>query len=715
MAYSGPVLFTDTETYSTIGGPGQVGAPKYARHCELLCAGWVHASMEAGEIVDVGGYAHWDSAEPYDPLLRSYRAYLNDPAVIKIAHNSQFDRLVLHHTLGAPIDPKQWWCTSTMALLHALPPDLDRLTRVLGVPDDAQKLKEGKSLIRRFCQPAAKNHKADRYTEETHPEEWARFLEYLRIDVLGMVEVYKRLPKLNWTEKEIELWHLDQAMNDRGVRIDRRLAQAGADYAVVEKARLREQFVEITGGITPGQRAKCHEWLLAHGVDVPDTKKETFEAVKDQYPWGDDRRMVMEIMIASNKTSTSKYQAALDRIDDDDTLRGILVFAKASRTGRWGGTGMQIHNMPSRRIPKQKKIDTYTSALKAGIADLLYGDESMLYGAAAARNLLIPRPGHKFVVSDLSNIEGRKVAWFAGEQWKLDAFAAYDRGDGPDLYNIAAASIVGGDPWDLAPGNPAKARSIRNAFGKVSELAFGFQGGVVGMGNFCNAYGVTMAENWDTIQESADADYILKAHDDYAEWGAKNNPDIDKKEWIARETIKLAWRAKHPATKQLWYSLNDAAKSAIQNPGTWHRAGPILKFTCRVHPPTGIKYLFMKLPSGRYLCYPFVRISDSGKIHYMGQHQQTGQWVDQSIYGGKFLENAAQASARDVLAWQLPKMAAAGYYTLFTVHDEGIAEVPNETRFTDKEYSNLLQSGLPWSAGLPLAAAGEEVTMYQKI
>jgi len=123
----------------------------------------------------------------------------------------------------------------------------------------------------------------------------------------------------------------------------------------------------------------------------------------------------------------------------------------------------------------------------------------------------------------------------------------------------------------------------------------------------------------------------------------------------------------------------------------------------------------MKLPSGRYLCYPFVRISDTGTIHYMGQHQQSGVWVDLTIYGGKFLENAAQGTACDVLKWQLPKMKTAGYFTLFTVHDEGIAEVPNETQSTDKAYSALLQSDLPWSRGLPLAAEGKEVMMYQKI
>jgi len=711
MPYTGPALFTDTETYSTIGGPGDVGAPKYTRHCSLLCAGWQSVELENGEIVDVGDYQSWDSSDP-DPLayqdLEVYTGLLNNPRILKIAHNSQFDRLVLHHTLSAPIDPEQWWCTATMALLHALPPSLEQLGKVLGLPEDQQKLKDGKKLIQRFCKPAPRNHKADRYDHESHPEEWARFLEYLRNDVVAMVEIYKRLPRINWTKTEIGLWHLDQRMNDRGVRIDRELAQAGADFAVQSKEILRQRFAEITGGLTHGQRAKCHQWLLDRGVGVLDTRKETFEAIKDYYEWDDPRRSVMEIMIASNKSSTSKYRKALDCIDDDDTFRGMLRYAGASRTGRWAGRDMQLQNLPSRGIPKQSKIDVYTRALRDGVADLLYGDEAMLYGSAAIRNMLIPRPGHKFTVSDLSNIEGRKVAWFAGEQWKLDAFRAFDRGDGPDLYNITATDIVGGDPWDVP-------KSIRNAFGKVPELAFGFQGGVVGMGTFCKAYGVTMAENWDTIRERTDERFVLFARENYDEWGAEKNPEIEQKEWIARETIKLAWRAKHPATVQLWKDLSSAAKSAILDPGSWYKAGPLLSFTCRVHPPTGIKWLFLRLPSGRYLCYPFARISDSGTIHYRGQHQQSGLWIDLKIYGGKFLENAAQGSACDVLKWQLPKMLDAGYFTLFTVHDEGIAEVPNENRFTAQGYSDLLKSDLPWSKGLPLAAAGEEVMMYQKI
>lgn len=252
--------------------------------------------------------------------------------------------------------------------------------------------------------------------------------------------------------------------------------------------------------------------------------------------------------------------------------------------------------------------------------------------------------------ADLSNIEGRVLAYLAGEEWKLEAFRAYDEGEGPDLYNITATSIIGGDPYKVEKKN-------RNVFGKVPDLALGYEGGVGALQTFATAYGVAMLDHWDTIQANIDPQHIASAKGNYATWGAEKAKDmeIEEDEWIASETVKLAWRARHPATKQLWYDTKDAAIAAIRSPGKVFEAGPFLKFSVRAK--AGIRYLLIKLPSGRFLvyCRPKLEGEDRDiKISYEGSFRRTPTsppiWGRVHTYGGKLIENCIAAGTEVLTA-----------------------------------------------------------------
>lgn len=314
----------------------------------------------------------------------------------------------------------------------------------------------------------------------------------------------------------------------------------------------------------------------------------------------------------------------------------------------------------------------------------------------------------KLIVSDLSNIEGRLGAWLAGEEWKLQAFRDYDAGTGPDLYNVTATSIIGGDPWTLE-------KYLRNVFGKVPDLSGLYQGGNGAFDTFEKAYGVNLLDYWPLIQKTADPDILQRAHDNWADWGGRKDPETDRTLWIAREVCKLSWRTRHPATVALWYAIQDAIRYAMDRPGTIHKAGPRLLVGRVTHQSDD--WLLVKLPSGKYLTYLHPRYDSEGGLLYDG-YVQTGTggrvWGTNYTYGGKILENACQALGGDIIKATMPAIEAAGYAVVLTVHDEDVTEAPDTPEYNAEHLSELLATVPAWADGLPLAAAGFESYRYKK-
>lgn len=450
------VLWLDRETWAE-ADLKEVGTYVYAETAEDLLVAYA---------LDDGAVRVWDrtAEELHDELY-----YAMQDADEVYAHNAQFDKAIHNGPAQAAlprIELERWRCTMALAMSHALPGKLDNLCQVLRVPSDMSKIKEGTKLIQLFCKPQAANRKVRRPNGTTHPAEWARFKDYAAGDVVAMRECARRIPRWNWDASAIAEWHLDQRINERGFQVDRQLTKAGARAAVVEKERIGVRFRELTGGVVdrPSQRAQFMALLNdRYTLGIDNTQSDTFNQLMKNPLLEKDCAELMKLSIASNKTSTAKYAALDPAVCKDGRFRGGLQFAGASRTRRWAGRMFQPQNLPSRGLPKAAAIESYIEHLKAGSHDLWF-DNLMLYGAAALRGIVVVPPKKKMVVADLSNIEGRVLAWVAGEQWKLQAFRDYDAGTGPDLYNITAVSIIGGDPWKVAKVN-------RNVFGKVPDLA----------------------------------------------------------------------------------------------------------------------------------------------------------------------------------------------------------------------------------------------------
>jgi len=696
-------LWLDRETYSD-ADLKQVGTYQYAAQAQDLLIAYA-IEDDAPQV--------WDCT--CEPIPDDLWAAMSCASEVW-AHNAAFDKAIHNGPLQAHlprIPLARWRCSMAQALSHALPGSLSELCSVLRVPEDMAKLKEGSKLVALFTRPLPANRKLRRADRTTHPAEWERFKKYASNDITAMRECVRRMPTWNWDDSAIAEWHCDQRINERGFFVDQELTRAGARAAVAEKERITHRFRQLTLGEVdrPSQREQFKTFVLERfGVALEDTTKDTFvQMIKAGKAQGELREL-MELSMAANRTSTSKYAALDPAVQDDGRFRGGLQFAGAGRTRRWAGRLFQPQNLPSRGLPDAKDVEAYIECLKLGTHDLFF-DDLMLYGAAALRGVVIAPPGKKLEVADLSNIEGRMLAWVAGEHWKLDAFRAYDAGTGPDLYNVTASSILGGDPWEVS-------KKDRNVFGKVPDLASGYQGGVSGYQTFAHAYGVRMADYWGTIQKQIAPELVEKAKENLASWGKETQErlEISELEWLASETCKLAWRARHPATVKFWGDLQNAAKQAIRNWGAVFTAGRYIKVRCVSH--RGQRWMVVRLPSGRFLTYFDPVLTSEGSISYLGEATEEGKttrnWVRVFTHGGKMTGNVCQTLARDILMPALLAAEAQGYLPILSVHDEAITEVPDSPEYTADGLIRILATNPPWADGLPLAAAGFEAKRYKK-
>lgn len=604
-------------------------------------------------------------------LPREVLSALTDSRVTKHGYNAAFEWYCLSKFLG--LEPSTWVDQWRDTMLHGMycgfTAGLDMTAKVLGLPQDKQKMSVGKSLIKLFCtptKPTKKNGNRTRTLPHHEPEKWELFKEYCIQDVEVEKAIEKKLSNFPVPEQEQKQWQLDQQINAHGVRVDKELIEGALYIDELSTAQLTEEAVQITGLANPNSGPQLKKWLEEQGLEVENMQKATVEHLVEETE-GNVKR-ALEIRQELSKTSIKKYVAMNEAVGEDGRVRGLLQFYGANRTGRWAGRLVQVQNLPRNYLETLGHARELVKAKNEAALKLIYGNVPDTL-SQLIRTAFIPSEGNLLLISDFSAIEARVIAWLAHEQWRLDVFATHGK-----IYEASASQMFGVPIEMITKGNPEY--ELRQK-GKVAELALGYQGGsgaLISMG----------ALNMGLSEEEL--------------------PDIVKR-----------WRSSNKRIVDLWYSIENAALHVLRTGQPVGVKGLILARESDIM--NGLDFLTITLPSGRKLYYvkPFLAENDFGKeaVYYYGLDQTTRKWTKVSSYGGKFTENVVQAIARDCLAVTLERLATAGYQTVMHIHDEVVLDVPRELADLER-VENLMKQPISWAPGLPLNADGFVSDYYMK-
>ena len=581
---------------------------------------------------------------------------LDDPAIIKSAFNAQFERVCLSRFVGHRLKPAGWHCSRVWSATLGLPLSLRDVGTVLGLP--RQKITAGKELVRYFCtscKPTKANQNRTRNFPYHAPDKWQQFKQYNQRDVEVEMEITQKFSRFPVPQNEWENYWMDQDINDRGIRIDQQLVNNAIKCQKEFHAQYLQTSQQLTGLANPNSPLQLKNWLHQQGVETDSLAKASVAQLL-QTTTGTVHQ-VLALRQLLSKSSVKKYQAMQKAMCKDGCVHGLLQFYGANRTGRWAGRLVQVQNLPRNSMPD---LEEARALVKQGNTTAL----AMLYESVPdvlsqlIRTAFIPSKGHHFYVADFSAVEARVIAWLSGEEWRQAAFAKNE-----DIYCASASQMF---------GVPVVKHGINGELrqkGKIAELALGYGGSIGAL----KAMGATK----------------LGLTDDEL------------------PPLVQMWRNASPHIVQFWWDVDKAAKECIKThlPQTTHGMKFIYRSGC----------MFLRLRSGRYLCYPQPKIGinrfGSESITFMGINT-VKKWDRIETYGAKLVENIVQATSRDLLAEAMRRLEATGNTVVMHIHDEAVIDAPfNRSLDTMVQ---LMTKVPDWANGLILNAAGFVSDFYKK-
>ena len=649
------MLAIDIETYSSIDiTKCGVYAYTQAEDFEILLFAYAYDEEEV-KLIDLASGEELPQTIIHD---------LTSSGVIKTAFNASFERTCLGKYLNKPMTANQWRCSAVHSLCVGLPTTLEGVSKCLNLQQ--QKMSEGKALIRYFSMPCSSSKFKGRRTSnlsEADAQKWEIFKAYCMQDVEVERAIRKRLEQFPMTDKEWELWALDQRINDGGVLVDSVLVQNAINCDEAYENKITREATSLTKLQNPNSPAQLKSWLEGKGLKVERLSKERVKELLGEVE-DDCVKRVLELRRELSKTSVKKYEAMKRVMCSDARVRGLMQFYGASRTGRWAGRLVQIHNLPKNSMDNLGYARQLTKDGNYEMLELLFDSVPEVL-SQLIRTAFIPAVNSRLIVSDFSAIEARIIAYLAGEKWVIDTFKSHGK-----IYEMTASKMFGVPLENIVKGSPMY--ELRQK-GKIATLACGF-GGSVGALIAMGAIKMGLAEE-------------------------------------ELRGVVIAWRKANPNIVALWREIENAAILAVsENKIVKMQYG--LEFSC------SRRVLFIKLPSGRSLAYVKPRIEtdvrfNKPKLTYEGIEQVTKQWGRISSFGGKLTENIVQAIARDCLAEAMLRLDKAGYKIVFHVHDEVILEVPKGFGSV-QQVNEIMGQAIQWAPGLPMEAAGFETEHYKK-
>jgi len=648
------ILYCDFETRSRCDLPSR-GVYNYAQDAstDVLCMSYAF---------DDGDVLTWTPDQPFPDSVRKHTGRI-------YAHNAAFERLVFWYVLQINFELEQFYCTATQARANCLPGSLEDVGRALS--SNMRKDHRGSQLIRALSIPRPDG------SFNNSPDLMAEMIAYCEQDVRAMRAVSQAMRPLS--DEELADYHVNERINDRGVKLDLPLAQAAIKYASVELEEIEGIVEEITEKeITSVRSPKMKQWVMARIGPQALKLMETYK--DDELKYSIDKSVRANLLALAKEdkdekeipaavaeviqcaddlwaSSVAKFSRLSGLADEEDhRVRGAFVFAGGSATGRASSYGAQVHNF-TRKCANDP--DGVRHAMVRGqsivprfgkrITDVLKG---ML------RPSLIPEAGKAFVVSDWSAVEARVTAWASNDPRAEDVLNVFR--DGRDIYVREAAGIYR-VPEDQITKD-------QRQIGKVAILSLGFAGGIGAFASMGRAYGLHV-------------------------------PETDAKR------IVDAWRRANQWAVGYWAQLESAYMRAMRNPGREFKAGRVTYLFDKRH-------LWYALPSGRILCYPFAKLEADGVSYVKAAWKPAAdakEWPRARLWKGLACENITQAIANDLLRHSLRQLDD----VVLHVHDEIVLESATPELSATK-LREVMCTPPEWAIGLPLNAETEIMGRYGK-
>lgn len=734
-------LHLDFESRSVVpfgksAGPKGVNARQYAQHPTTEIR---HACYAFND----GPVHHWHAWRG-DPAPQDLMDAVADGWIVG-AHNAGFEQAIWEHIMvpmyGAPPLPiEQMDCTAARSAIMALPRDLDGVGKALGL--DILKDDEGHKVMMKVSKPRApKKATKTRPAEDPDQIYWhedealmLRQAVYCERDVEVERLVDKAVKPMSRLQRA--QWLRVHRANMRGVLVDIDFVQKARKVVEVMGESYDEKFDRLTGHTVKSATDlnSLKAWLSDRGHDASSLDKTSVIHLIDHLKAEDPlAAQVLTLRQEAGKSSVAKLNRFLVLTGEDRRMLENFLF-HAANTGRLGGRGAQLQNLPSRGGLKWYDAERCINIILATEdpewaamqIELLFGEIPTAL-SSCLRGIIMAPPGKLLFVADFSNIEGRVGAWLADETWKLKAFEAYDtpvldalgnqipckddgfKRVGADLYKITAGQILGRSPWEVN-------KVERNVLGKVSDLSLLFGGGVGAYVSMGKNYNVDMATYWEIIRASLDEQFVEKARWGWGKFGKSSGLEEDA--WLASETVKLAWRDRHPRVVKAWAECEALSVKALQHPGKWF---PWAGGKCAIGSQTiaGKVFLIYRLPSGRklYRCDAQLKsVKKFGKpsleIRFMGVDSTTKQWRRMSTYGGDTFQSFVQATAYDLMDHGWENVEEDGFDVVLSVHDEIGAEGDKDWDL-DRFIAGMNRTP-GWAAGCPVSSAGYTAPRYRK-